>query len=112
SVNWSVAFHQDLSIPVKERVASAECTGWSEKEGQLYTQPPVDLLEELVGVRLHLDDCGEDQGPLRVIPSSHSSGRLTVAAIRARVQTGKEHLCSLQKGGVLVLKPLLLHASS
>src|SRR4051812_114307 len=31
--NWLVALHQDLSIPVPERVTHPDCSGWSEKEG-------------------------------------------------------------------------------
>jgi ectoine hydroxylase-related dioxygenase (phytanoyl-CoA dioxygenase family) len=110
--NWAVAFHQDLSIPVNQRVTHEGCTGWSEKEGVLYTQPPVNVLQQLVGVRLHLDECGSNHGPLRVIPSSHLSGRIHVDSIGVFVQTERADECLVQKGGVLVLRPLLLHASS
>jgi hypothetical protein len=50
--NWLVSLHQDLSIPVKRRVASAECSGWSAKEGTVFVQPPVSVLEQLVAVRI------------------------------------------------------------
>jgi hypothetical protein len=72
--NWLVSLHQDLSIPVNRRVDSP---GWSEKEGQLYVQPPVSVLEQLVAVRIHIDDCPEESGGLRVVPRSHSQGRLS-----------------------------------
>jgi len=110
--NWRVAFHQDLSIPVKQRVPHEGCTGWSEKEGVIYTQPPVDVLQQLIGVRLHLDECGSDHGPLRVIPSSHVSGRINIDSIGTLVETERSDECLVEKGGVLVLRPLLLHASS
>jgi hypothetical protein len=110
--NWAVAFHQDLSIPVKQRVTHEGCNGWSEKEGVLYTQPPVDVLQQLIGVRLHLDECGSDHGPLRVIPSSHVTGRINIDSIGALVEAESSDECLVQKGGVLVLRPLLLHASS
>src|SRR5439155_16453861 len=29
--NWLVALHQDLSIPVRERITHPDCTGWSER---------------------------------------------------------------------------------
>ena len=54
--NWLVSLHQDLSIPVRERVADRELTGWSTKEGALFVQPPVSVLESLVALRVHLDD--------------------------------------------------------
>ena len=69
--NWLVPLHQDLSIPIRERVPHPDCSGWSEKEGVLYVQPPVAVLESLVAVRAHLDDCGSANGPLRVVPGSH-----------------------------------------
>jgi ectoine hydroxylase-related dioxygenase (phytanoyl-CoA dioxygenase family) len=70
------------------------------------------VLERMVSIRLHLDDCTPSNGPLRVIPSSHTSGRLSasdIVTIRARVS---EHLCTARAGDLLVLRPLLLHASS
>jgi hypothetical protein len=56
---------------------AADCSGWSEEEGQLYVQPPVSVLEQLVAVRIHIDDCPEESGGLRVVPRSHSQGRLS-----------------------------------
>jgi ectoine hydroxylase-related dioxygenase (phytanoyl-CoA dioxygenase family) len=104
--NWSVGFHRDLSIPVSARVANSGCAGWSEKEGILYTQPPRDVLDELVALRVNLDDCGPDNGPLRVIPGSHKLGhRLESAGLR-------EEECIGPAGSAVVLSPLLLHASS
>jgi len=55
--NWLVSLHQDLSVPVEDRVDGAECTGWSAKEGQVYVQPPTDLLELIVAVHVHVDPC-------------------------------------------------------
>lgn len=110
--NWSVAFHQDLSIPVKQRVSHVGCSGWSEKEGVIYTQPPVDVLQQLIGVRLHLDECGRDNGPLRVIPCSHLPGRMSIDSIGKLVEAERSDECLVPRGGVVVLRPLLLHASS
>src|SRR5688572_19842133 len=69
--NWSVALHRDFSIPVRANVDTPHCKSWSRKEGVLYTQPPTDVLEELLAVRVHLDDCGSQNGPLRVLPGTH-----------------------------------------
>lgn len=110
--NWLVPMHQDLSIPVRERVADAHLTGWSDKGGTLFVQPPDDVLGQLVAVRLHVDTCELADGPLRVVPGSHRSGRLNPAdALQARQRFG-ETPCEVGQGGALVLKPLLLHASS
>ena len=52
--SWLVTLHQDLSIPVRERILNPECAGWSEKEGVIYVQPPVAVLQLLLAVRVHL----------------------------------------------------------
>lgn len=110
--NWLVPIHQDLSIPVADRVDRPELRGWSEKEGTLYVQPPVEVLEQLTAVRLHVDDCGAADGPLRVVPGSHRAGRVDPeAAARARRASG-EVVCAVPRGGGLLMRPLLLHASS
>ena len=88
--NWLVSLHQDLSVPVAERVESPYCSGWSEKEGDIFVQPPVHLLERMLAVRVHLDDSCERNGALRVVPCSHRLGRLTPeAALRARSERGR-----------------------
>jgi Phytanoyl-CoA dioxygenase (PhyH) len=110
--NWLVAFHQDLSIPVGSRVNSPECSGWSEKEGHLYVQPPVSVLERLVAVRVHIDDCPAESGALRVVPHSHMEGRVDPSQADALRQHHGETVIPVAQGGVLLMRPLLLHASS
>jgi hypothetical protein len=110
--NWLVSLHQDLSIPVRDRVDGPECSGWSEKEGQLYVQPPVSVLERLVAVRVHIDDCPAEGGALRVVPHSHLDGRVDPSQAEALRQHHGETVVPVAQGGVLVMLPLLLHASS
>ena len=110
--NWFVALHQDLSIPVVERVPDPGCIGWSEKGGVTFVQPPVPVLESLVAVRAHLDDCGREAGPLRVVPGSHRHGRLSAEAARAMRDASGEVECIVARGGALAMRPLLLHSSS
>jgi ectoine hydroxylase-related dioxygenase (phytanoyl-CoA dioxygenase family) len=110
--NWKVAWHQDLTIAVRARIDRDGFGPWSSKDGVTHVQPPVGVLERMVAIRLHLDDCTDSNGPLRVIPGSHTSGRLSasgIAAIRAREA---EHVCTARAGDLLVFKPLLRHASS
>ena len=110
--NWLVPIHQDLSIPVAERVSDTSLQGWSEKEGQLYVQPPRSVLEDLIAVRLHLDDCSVSEGPLRVVPRSHQQGRMCETAMHEARSTHGEVICVAQRGDALLMRPLLLHASS
>lgn len=110
--NWLVPMHQDLSIPVAERVAAADLRGWSEKEGVVFVQAPVAVLEQLVAVRLHLDQCSELDGALRVVPGSHERGLLSAQAAATWRKTVGEIACAAEQGAVLLMRPLLLHASS
>ncbi|QQP96352.1 phytanoyl-CoA dioxygenase family protein [Lysobacter enzymogenes] len=110
--NWKVTLHQDLSIPVAARVQDARLSAWSRKQGGHFVQPPAELLERLLAVRLHLDPCGPGDGPLRVVPGSHRHGRLDAAAAAALRASQGETACTAQRGDLLIMRPLLLHASS
>ena len=110
--NWLVPVHQDVAIPVAERVAHPTLSGWSNKGGTWFVQPQAEVLEQLVAVRLHIDDCGADDGPLHVVPASHRCGRLDDASAIALRDARGTVACPVPRGGAMVLRPLLLHASS
>jgi ectoine hydroxylase-related dioxygenase (phytanoyl-CoA dioxygenase family) len=74
--NWKVPWHQDLTIAVREKHETEGFGPWSVKDGVVHVQPPVRVLENMLTMRLHLDDCDEGNGPLRVLPGSHCSGKL------------------------------------
>ena len=74
--NWKVVWHQDLTIAVAERRAVPGFGPWTAKDGVPHVQPPPALLERMAAVRVHLDDCTEANGPVRVLPGSHRAGRL------------------------------------
>jgi hypothetical protein len=109
--NWLVPVHQDLSIPVADHVPSPELTGWSTKAGSLFVQPPAEVLARLLAVRVHLDPCTLDDGPLRVVPGSHVRGRIA-ATIATELRAEQQVSCAVGTGGAMVMKPLLLHSSS
>ena len=110
--NWLVPIHQDLSIPVRARVAHPDLRGWSDKEGTLFVQPPPDLLETLVAVRIHLDPCLATDGPLQLVPGTHTRGRIDAADASRLKHDGPLVTCPVERGGALVMRPLALHASS
>lgn len=112
SANWKVPWHQDLTIAVRERHDIAGFGPWSVKDGVPHVQPPPQVLAEMLTLRLHLDACPRDNGPLRVLPGSHLSGRLDSSAIAQWRQQADESVCEVERGGILLMKPLLLHASS
>jgi hypothetical protein len=110
--NWKVPYHQDVPVRLREKIERDGFGPWWEKAGVPHTWPPAAVLERMVAVRVHLDDCGPDNGPLRVLPGSHRDGILSGDQIDARRDHGPEVTCRLPRGGVLLVRPLLLHASS
>jgi ectoine hydroxylase-related dioxygenase (phytanoyl-CoA dioxygenase family) len=112
AANWKVPWHQDLTICVQRRLDVAGFGPWSEKEGILHVQPPVEVLERILALRIHLDDAGPDNGALRVLPGTHRSGRLGEAEIERLRGEVPEVVCDVPAGGVMLMRPLLLHASS
>lgn len=110
--NWSVAWHQDLTLAVAEPHEVSGFGPWSIKDGVAHVQPPASCLEQMLTARLHLDDADESNGALRVIPGSHRLGRLDSNSIRESRDTITEEICTAKAGDVLLMRPLLLHASS
>ncbi len=110
--NWRVAWHQDEAISVRGRVEVAGFGPWSTKQDVLHVRAPTSVLDRVIALRVHLDDCGPGNGPLRVVPGSHRAGRLSVAEIERLRQTVKPVECHARAGDVLLMRPLLLHASS
>jgi hypothetical protein len=110
--NWKVPWHQDLTIAVHEKREVEGFGPWSLKDGILHVQPTVEILSCMLAIRVHLDDTPADHGALRVVPGSHCLGRIAPSEIpewRARLG---EAVCPVAEGGMMLMRPLLLHASS
>ena len=110
--NWKVPWHQDLCIAVRERIGVARFGPWSSKAGVPHVGPPTEVLEKMVTLRLHLDNCDQANGALRVLAGTHTLGKLSANQIAVARQSATETICQLPRGGALLLRPLLLHASS
>ncbi len=110
--NRQVQWHQDRSIAVRERRDIAGYTCWSLKRGALHVDPPAQVLAQMLAVRIHLDDCGPENGPLRVIAGSHRLGKIgddELAKVVAR--SSPSELC-VPRGTLLLMRPLLVHSSA
>ncbi len=107
--NWFVAYHQDLTISVDKRTDIEGFGPWTAKQDQFAVQPPLDYLENIVTIRIHLDDTDEGNGALKVIPGSHKKGIYRPETIDWNTES--EAICAVPAGGIMVMKPLLLHAS-
>jgi ectoine hydroxylase-related dioxygenase (phytanoyl-CoA dioxygenase family) len=106
--NWFVAYHQDLTISVDKRVETDGYGPWTVKLNQFAVQPPIDVLENIFTVRIHLDDTDENNGALKVVPGSHAKKIYRPETIDWSVET--EATCNVNAGGIMIMKPLLLHS--
>ena len=110
--NWKVAWHQDMTIAVRERVDVEGYGPWSIKAGIHHVQPPVSVLENMLTLRIHLDEANNSTGALHVFSGSHKFGRLEPREIDHWRQHQKPVTCVVRSGGAMLMRPLLLHSSS
>ncbi|GEA10349.1 phytanoyl-CoA dioxygenase family protein [Alteromonas sp. KUL49] len=110
--NWMVAWHQDKTTAVSKRIACAGWLNWSIKDGVNHAQPPAEVFSKMLTVRLHLDATNQSNGCLRVIPKSHLLGVLPQEDVVCRSSTQQSHYCVGNSGDLLIMHPLLIHASS
>lgn len=110
--NWKVPWHQDRTIAVKRRLEVEGFGPWSEKEGVVHVEPPQSVLMDMVAIRISLDGCTAGNGALRVIPGSHCEGKLSPDQVSSLRQRIGEVVCEVPQGGAMLMRPLLLHASS
>jgi ectoine hydroxylase-related dioxygenase (phytanoyl-CoA dioxygenase family) len=108
--NWYVSYHQDLTISVDKKIEIENFGPWTTKQNQFAVQPPIEILENIFTIRIHLDDTDENNGALRVIPKSHLKKIYRPETIDWTTET--ETTCNIEKGGIMIMKPLILHSSS
>jgi ectoine hydroxylase-related dioxygenase (phytanoyl-CoA dioxygenase family) len=107
--NWFVSYHQDLTISVDKKVDIEGYAPWTTKHNQFAVQPPLEILQDNFTIRIHLDNTDEENGALRVIPGSHLKRIYRPETIDWSNET--ETTCCVPRGGVMLMKPLLLHSS-
>lgn len=107
--NWYVSYHQDLTISVSKKIDIDGFGPWTKKQDQFAVQPTIGILENSTTVRIHLDDADENNGALRVVPKSHLWKICRPEMINFKQQA--ETICKVRQGGVMFMKPLLLHSS-
>jgi hypothetical protein len=114
TTNWSLPWHQDLTIAVKERREVPGFGPWTRKAGIHHTHAPAELLARMLTIRLHLDEQGPGDGPLRVLPGSHRPGKLSAPALASWTTRARDLAvdCVLPAGGAVIMRPLLVHSSA
>ena len=109
--NWYVTWHQDLPINVKVKHDTDGYTAWTKKKDVISVIPKEEILHNTITIRIHLDDAFETNGCLKIIPGSHKKTHSTnekALIVNNSVSTP----CEINKGGINIMKPLLLHSSS
>lgn len=112
SSNWLVGWHQDTALPLRARRELPGWGPWSLKDGVVYAHAPASGLEQVLALRVHLDDSNQANGPLRVIPGTHCCGVLTDEQVQEHSAAGSGVVCVVPAGGVIAMRPLIIHASS
>lgn len=110
--NWLVVWHQDTALPRREHRPSPGWGPLSRKEGVHYAHAPANALTEVLALRLHLDDSTAENGPLRVLPETHTGGVLSDDELHLLSEQIRPVDCLTTKGGIIAMRPLLVHASS
>ncbi|MFN8552596.1 MAG: phytanoyl-CoA dioxygenase family protein [Candidatus Obscuribacterales bacterium] len=110
--NWYVTWHQDLSIPVQNKVDLEGYGPWSTKDEILHVQPPAAILEKMVSLRIHLDACSEANGAIKFIAGSHRRGILEPEQIGSFRDSHAAFVCPADRGDIIAMRPLILHSSS
>jgi ectoine hydroxylase-related dioxygenase (phytanoyl-CoA dioxygenase family) len=110
--NWLVTWHQDTALPLRERFSSKEWGPWSQKNGFNYAHAPEWALSRVIALRIHLDDSTIENGPLRVLPGTQRLGVLSEKVVIDIAKKMDAVKCVASKGGVIAMRPLLIHASS
>ena len=108
--NWFVAYHQDLTISVNKKIELDGFENWTVKQNQFAVQPPKEILDDNFTIRIHIDNTTKENGALKVISNSHSHGILRIEKLD--FENEKETICEVEKGGIMIMKPLLFHASN
>jgi len=111
AANWALGWHQDRTIVVRNRVEVSGFGPWTTKAGLLHVAPPIDLLERMVTIRVHLDPVPMTNAPLLVAPGSHRLGRVPEAEIGQAVARLGSRACLADAGDIWAYATPILHAS-
>lgn len=111
NANWGVPWHQDRVIAVTDKAEIGGYKNWTNKSGTWHCEPPQSILDEMLFVRVHLDDNDQSNGAMEIAVGSHSNGFVQSAKAESVANTFPIETCVAKRGDVLILKMLTLHSS-
>ncbi len=110
--NWAVSWHQDRTVAVSKPFEQEGWHSWTVKDGEIHPQPPLAVLENMLTIRIHLDEATEENGCLKVIENSQLQGIMSQTEINEFVANSDVSLCLANRGAALIMRPHLLHSSN
>jgi hypothetical protein len=109
--NWSLGWHQDRTIAVTARCNIGGFDRWTVKNGTVHVEPPFEILERMLTLRVHLDPVGPENAPLLISPGSHALGRISEEALASVVTSRGEEPCLADAGDIWMYRTPIVHAS-
>jgi len=110
--NWLAVWHQDTALPLQEKCERAGWGPWSVKQDVIYAHAPAAAREKILALRVHIDESASENGPLKVLAGTHNSGVLSDDSIQELAARVPATDCVVLKGGILAMRPLVVHSSS
>ncbi len=109
--NRNLGWHQDRVVALKEKHEVYGFQNWTVKNNKLHAEAPVELLQQMFSLRLHLDDCNASNGALKILATSADFGKLSDSEVRNRSTEMTPIICEAKLGEILAMKALVIHAS-
>jgi ectoine hydroxylase-related dioxygenase (phytanoyl-CoA dioxygenase family) len=110
--NWTLPWHQDRVVALRERVDAPGFGNWTNKAGIWHAEPPIEFLERMLFARVHLDPADPESGCLQVALGTHARGKIAAADAEAVANAAPIEDCVAARGDVLFAKALILHRSA
>jgi len=111
STNWGVPWHQDRVISVADKHETDGFKHWTKKAGVWHCEPPQELLDRMLFVRVHLDATDRANGAMQISVGSHARGVIPAADADKTVDQYPIESCDASRGDVLIMRMLTLHCS-
>jgi ectoine hydroxylase-related dioxygenase (phytanoyl-CoA dioxygenase family) len=109
--NWTLPWHQDRVVALRDRIETPDFTNWTNKAGIWHAEPPIELLQRMMFARIHLDPANIENGCLQLALGTHTRGKIAASNADAVANAAPIENCVAQRGDVLFAKALILHRS-
>lgn len=110
--NWTLPWHQDRVVALRERIETPGFTNWTNKAGIWHAEPPIGFFERMIFARIHLDPADTENGCLQLALGTHARGKIAAADAEAVANAAPIENCIAERGDVLFAKALVLHRSA